>query len=200
MSSAEQPSARGVRPIVHLHQPDDVATALLVRAQWDDGMPYLRSVEVAGTVADLQQLVPADGICRLDQRDDHGARTLVVEAANTLTAISAGDGVTRLSVVGRDLPTVQGLVDTASATARRLVEEPEGSLRMGFWAYGDGFGRMSTRRVTAPTWAEASGNYTRRTAEASRRSCPCAGSTNAPDGSCCGTGSRAPARPPPSAR
>ena len=36
---------------------------------------------------------------------------------------------------------------------------------MGFWSYGDGFGQMSTRRVSAPTLADASGNYARQTAE-----------------------------------
>ena len=164
MSTADQPSASSLRPIVHLHQPDDVATALLVRAQWDDGMPYLRAVEVAGAVTDLRELVPDGGVCRLDQRDDSGARSLVVEADGSMTAITVGDGVTRLSVVGRDLATVQALLDGAAATARRLVVDPEGSLRMGFWAYADGYGRMSTRRVAAPTWAEAAGNYAGRTA------------------------------------
>ena len=165
MPTADQPHVSGLRPIVHLHQPDDVATALLVRAQWDDAMPYLRAVEVAGAVADLRQLVPDGATCRLDQRDDDGARTLAVETADTLTVVSAGDGVTRVNVAGRDLATVQALVDAAAATARRLVVDPAGSLRMGFWAYADGYGRMSTRRVTTPRWADAAGNYARRTAD-----------------------------------
>ncbi|MGY2129432.1 DUF5925 domain-containing protein [Blastococcus sp. SYSU DS0617] len=165
MSTPDQPPAGGLRPTVPLHQPDDVANALLIRAQWDDAMPYLRAVEVAGTVADLHRLVPDGATCRLDQRDDDGARTLALETADTLTVVTAGGGVTRVNVVGRDLTTVQALVESAAATARRLVREPEGSLRMGFWAYADGYGRMSTRRVTTPRWADAAANYAGRTAE-----------------------------------
>lgn len=165
MPTPEQPTTRGLQPTISLHQPDGVATALLLRAQWDDGMPFLRAVQVSGTVTDLGRLVPDGGTCRLDQRAADGERTLVVETADTLTRVDAGDGVTRVTVVGRDLATVQALVDAAAATARRLVVEPEGSLRMNFWAYADGYGRMSTRRVTAPRWADAAGNYARRTAE-----------------------------------
>lgn len=165
MPPADLPSDQGLRPIVHLHQPDDVATALLVRAQWDDGMPYLRTAEVPGTVDDPMRLLPEDASVRLDQRSDRGERTLVAGSAGTLTSLSVADGVTRVSVVGGDVVSVEALLTRISAAAHELVVEVEGSLRMGFWSYGDGFGQMSTRRVSAPTWAEASGNYARRTAD-----------------------------------
>lgn len=165
MPTADQPPTSGLRPTVPLHDPDRIGPALIVRAQWDDGMPYLRVAEIAGAVPDLREIVPDGAVCRLDQRDDEGTRTLAVETADTLTVVTAGDGVTRVNVVGRELATVEAMVDSAAATARRLVLEPEGSLRMSFWAYADGYGRMSTRRVTTPRWADAAGNYAHRTAE-----------------------------------
>jgi hypothetical protein len=69
-----------------------------------------------------------------------------------------------VTVVGADLSVVAALTERISVAARDLVVQPEGSLRMGFWSYADGYGQMSTRQVTAPAWAEASGNYARRTA------------------------------------
>lgn len=165
MSTADPPSDRGVRPVVHLHQADDLATALLVRAQWDDGMPYLRTAEVPGTIDDPQQLLPDGVVVRLDQQSDRGERTLVAGSPDRLISLAVADGVTRVSVVGTDLASVEALLTRISAAASERVVEVEGSLRMGFWSYGDGFGQMSTRRVSAPTWSEASGNYARRTAD-----------------------------------
>lgn len=168
-------SAHGVRPTVHLHQPGDVAEALLLRAQWDGGMPYLRAAEVPGTVDDVMRLVPEGAVVRLDQRVDRGERTLVVEYAGALSSISVADGVTRVSVVGTSMAPVEALVAQISAQIGELVVEPEGSLRMNFWSYGDGFGQMSTRRVSAPRWQDAAGNYARRTAHGLGALMPMAG-------------------------
>lgn len=164
MPHADQPPARAVQPTVHLHRPDDIATALLLRAQWDDGMPILRTAEVPGTVDELGLLLPEGAVVRLDQHVDRGERTLVGESEGTLTSISVADGVTRVSVVGTDLAAVEALAARIAARIGDLVVEPEGSLRMNFWSYGDGFGQMSTRRVSAPRWEDASGNYAGRTA------------------------------------
>jgi hypothetical protein len=160
------PSAYGVRPVVNLHQPSDVASALLFQAQWDGGMPYARSAEVPGSVDDLLGLLPDDdAVLRLDHQD-RGERTLVVELPGLLAQVSVSDGVTRVAVVGADPGATEALVQRISTAARELVVEPEDSLRMRFWSYGDGYGQMATRRVTAPAWSEASDNYARRTRQA----------------------------------
>jgi hypothetical protein len=158
------PSVRAVRPVVHLHQRSDVADALLLEAQWGGGMPFARSAEVPGPVDDLTRLLPDGATLRLDQQD-RSERTLVVETEDSLVLLAVAEGVTRVSAVGTDAAVVEAIIERTSKAARELVVEPEGSLRMGFWSYGDGFGQMSTRRVSAPAWADASGNYAHRTAE-----------------------------------
>jgi hypothetical protein len=158
------PPVRAVRPTVHLHLPSDVGGALLLEAQWDGGMPFARSAEVPGPVADLTRVLPDGATVRLDQQE-RSERTLVVETEDSLVLLAVEGGVTRVSAVGADLTAVETIVERISTAARDLVVEPEGSLRMGFWSYGDGFGQMSTRRVSAPAWADASGNYAHRTAQ-----------------------------------
>ncbi|TFV62317.1 UNVERIFIED_ORG: AAA family ATPase [Bacillus sp. AZ43] len=127
-------------------------------------MPYLRTAEVPGAVGDLTRVLPDGAALRLDQKD-RGERALLVELPDSLASITTEDGVTRVTVVGADVGGVDSLVERITAAARALVVEPAGSLRMSFWSYGDGFGQMSTRRVTAPSWSEASGNYAHRTGE-----------------------------------
>jgi hypothetical protein len=158
------PFVRAVRPTVHLYEPSDVADALLLEAQWGGGMPFARSAEVPGPVDDLTRLLPDGAAIRLDQQA-RSERTLVVETDGAFVLLAVAAGVTRVSVVGADLADVEAIVERISTAAGELVVEPEGSLRMGFWSYGDGFGQMSTRRVSAPTWADASGNYAHRTGE-----------------------------------
>jgi hypothetical protein len=147
-----------------MHDAADVATALLFQAQWDGGMPFSRTAEVPGTVDDPMQLLPEGLVLRVDH-GQRSERTLLAENTDLLARISQEDGVTYISVVGRELAGVEALVRQITAVARELVVEPEGSLRMNFWSYGEGFGQMSTRRVSAPSWAEATGNYAHRTRE-----------------------------------
>ncbi len=162
MSPHDPPSVRGVRATVHLYHPDDVVDGLLLEAQWAGGMPFLRTAEVPGSVDDPAQLLQG-GILRLDQRNRVN-RALVVEYPGALPAVTVADGMTRVSVVGAELDIVEGLVERVSTGARELVVQPKGSLRMAFWSYGDGVGQMSMRQVSAPAWADASGNYARNTA------------------------------------
>lgn len=154
-----------LQPSIWLDRLSEVGTAWLLRAQWDGGMPYLRSAEVPGAVDDPMQLVPDGASVRLDQQE-HGLRTLVVELPGLLAELAVGDGVTRISAVGAHLTAVEDLVQRIAATAGGLVVVPEGSLRMRFWSFQDGVGQMSSRQVSAPPWSEAAGNYARRTAEA----------------------------------
>ena len=108
----------------------------------------------------LQRACQSVRIIRLDQQA-RSERTLLVETGGAFVLLAVAAGVTRVSVVGADLADVEAIVERISAAAGELVVEPEGSLRMGFWSYGDGSGQMSTRRVSAPTWADARGNYVR---------------------------------------
>lgn len=136
--------------------------ALLMQAQWDGGMPFHRTGEVAGAVEDPLTLLPEGTALRLDHKDG-GTRSVVVSLPGLLAHVEVQHRVTRVHVVGTDLPAVEAMVKHVVAGAEQVTVAPEGEVRMAFWSLGDGGGQLSSRRVAAPSWAEVTANYTERT-------------------------------------
>ncbi|HEX2073819.1 MAG TPA: DUF5925 domain-containing protein [Geodermatophilus sp.] len=154
-----------LRPSIWLDRLGEISTALLLQAQWDGGMPYHRDGSVAGTVDDPLSLLPAGASVRLDQAMDDG-RTIVAAWPGLLAEVDVRHRVTSVRVVGTERGAVEALVEQLTTAVKAATRLPEGSVRMRFWSFQDGSVDMSTRKVTAPSWAEAAGNYARRTAAA----------------------------------
>ena len=163
----ESSSPDRLHPSIWLERLSEIPMALLLRAQWEGGMSYHRSVEVPGTVDDLLALLPEGADVRLDQQDRWG-RTVVAELPGLLAALDARKQMTSIDVVGSTLASVEQLVDGLAARVRAATVAPEGAVRMRFWSYRDGISDQSSRRVAAPSWAESERNYARRTADALR--------------------------------
>lgn len=140
----------------------DFANGMLLQAQWDGGMPYQRTGEVTGAVEDPVSLLPEDAILRLDRKGG-GSRTVVVALPGLLARVEVENRMTTVDVVGDDLSAVQALVDHVVAGAEKVPAAPEGEVQMAFWSCVNGGGSESSRRVSAPTWAEAAANYPGRT-------------------------------------
>lgn len=158
------PAPHVLVPRLSLDYLDDVATALMVQAQWTGAMPYHRADSVPGAVEDLAALVPEGAVVRVDQRFDHHA-SLCVELPGVLLELERRGNVTRVRAVGATATGVESVVASAIAAARTAVTVPEDTVRMRFWsASKDGDGSMSSREVTAPAWSEVAGNYAARTA------------------------------------
>lgn len=140
----------------------DLGTGLLVQAQWDGALPYHRTGEVTGVVENPLSLLPEGGVLRLDQKDGN-TRTVVTALAGLLAKVEVRNRVTSVDVVGAELAAVEALVAHLVAGAEKVTQAPEGEVQMAFWSFSDGSGDLSSRRVTAPTWADAAGNYASRT-------------------------------------
>lgn len=164
-SSQHGPLGSGIAPTLSISGLDEVGEALLVRAQWERGLRFLRTNQAPGTVADPLALLPEDVDVLLDQRLRFG-RTLVVETGGLLAEIVVRHGVTRISVAGADLAPVESLVERLLARANQLMEPPPGTVAMRFWSFTNQLADMSTRRVSTPSWEECSRNYPGRTRDA----------------------------------
>ncbi len=143
----------------------DFGSGMLVQAQWDGGMPYQRSGEVAGGVDDPLSLLPEGAVLRLDRKDGN-ARVIVTALPGLLAKVEVQNRVTTVDVVGSDLSAVEALMKSVVARAEALTEAPEGDVRMAFWSFSGGGGVLSSRRITAPTWSDAAANYAERTKNA----------------------------------
>ena len=155
-------SPDGLRPGIWLSFPNEVGTALLIRAAWE-GMRFHRDASVAGTVEEPASLLPEGAEIRLDQRIDSD-RTIVAAWAGVLARIEVRSRVTAFDVVGADLGEVERALERLRTAAALASALPDGSVRMRFWSYRGDEGDMSTRRVETPAWAEVAGNYAGRTA------------------------------------
>jgi hypothetical protein len=151
-----------VRPSIWLDRLGELSTGMLLQAQWEGGMPYHRTGEVAGAVDDPLALLPEGAVVRLDQQDGND-RTVVTALPGLLVRVEVQNRVTTVDVVGSELSAVEGLVKRLIAGAQVATVAPEGQVRMGFWSFRDGAGDRSSRRIAAPTWDDAAGNYARRT-------------------------------------
>ncbi|WP_347057351.1 DUF5925 domain-containing protein [Blastococcus sp. HT6-30] len=140
----------------------DFASGMLVQAQWDGGMPYQRSGEVTGAVADPLPLLPDGAVLRLDRKDG-SSRTVVAALPGLLARLEVANRMTTVDVVGADLAAVEALVAQVVTGAEQVTAAPEGEVQMAFWSGGSNGGLESSRRVTAPSWAEAAVNYPERT-------------------------------------
>ena len=158
------PGRGPLHPAIWLDRLGEVSTGMLLQAQWEDGLPFLRSAEVAGAVPDLLPLVPPGGVLRLDQQDRH-ERTLVAALSGAVVRLSVAHRLTTIDVVGSDRGATDELLDRLVAEAERVTMAPEGQVAMNFWSFRDGAGERGSRRITAPTWADVAGNYARRTQE-----------------------------------
>ena len=140
----------------------DFGSGMLLQAQWDGGMPYQRTGEVAGGVEDPLSLLPESAELRLDRKDGT-TRVIVAALPGMLARVEVQNRVTTVDVVGSDLVAVEALVKSVVASAEAVTEAPEGEVRMAFWSYSAGGGVLSSRRITAPTWRDAAANYAKRT-------------------------------------
>ncbi|WP_346619202.1 DUF5925 domain-containing protein [Blastococcus montanus] len=143
----------------------DVGNGMLLQAQWHGGMPYQRTGEVTGAVEDPLPLLPDGAVLRLDRKDG-SSRTIVVALPGLLARLEVANRMTTVDVVGSDLAAVEALVAHVVAGAEQVTAAPEGEVRMSFWSGAPNGGLESSRRVTAPTWAEAAANYAGRTRQA----------------------------------
>ncbi|MFP5370143.1 MAG: DUF5925 domain-containing protein [Actinomycetes bacterium] len=143
----------------------DFGSGMLLQAQWDGGMPYQRSGEVAGAVDDPLSLLPEDAVLRLDRKDGN-ARVIVTALPGLLVKVEVQNRVTTVDVVCSDLSSYEALETSVVARAEAATEAPEGEVQMAFWSFGDGGGVLSSRRITAPTWRDAAANYAERTRNA----------------------------------
>ena len=153
-----------LRPGIWLDYLHEVATGLLLRAQWELGMRYHREARVPGTLIDPAALLPGGAELCLDQQDADGERRLVAAWPGLLVLVRVRRRVTYFTVVGTELTEVEGLLSTLSDTARAAAATPADSVRMRFWSFQHRSGDMSTRPVETPAWADITGNYSRRTA------------------------------------
>jgi hypothetical protein len=142
----------------------DLGTHMLLQAQWDGAMPYQRTEEVAGTVADPQALLPEGAVLRLDRKRGE-SRTIVAALPGFLVSLEVHSRVMTLDVIGSDLTGTEALLEGLVRDAKAAAVAPEGQVEMGFWSFRDGDGVQSSRQVEAPSWADTSGNYARRTHE-----------------------------------
>lgn len=153
-----------VLPGIWLDYLHEVATGLLLRAQWERGMRYHREARVAGALIDPMALLPDGAQLCLDQQDTDGERRLVAAWPGLLALVRMRRSVSYFTVVGTELAEVEGLLRTLTATARDAASPPADSVRMRFWSFQNRSGDMSTRPVETPSWADVAGNYARRTA------------------------------------
>lgn len=158
------PAAHPLRPALWVDR-FDLGHGMLVQAQWDGGLPYYRNGTVPGVVEDPLALVPEGAVLRLDQQDG-STRVVVTALPGLLMKIEVQNRVTRIDVAGADLTAVEALLAEVVAGAEEVTKAPDGEVQMAFWSFGDGSGTQSSRRISAPTWTEAAGNYAGRTREA----------------------------------
>ena len=142
----------------------DFPNGMLLKAQWDGGMPYQRAGEVTGAVADPVALLPAGAALRLDRKDGN-SRTVVVTLPGLLARVEVQNRMTTIDVVGSELSAVEALVAEVVDAAEKVTAAPEGEVQMAFWSRTNSGGSESSRRVTAPTWADSAANYAGRTRE-----------------------------------
>lgn len=165
MTTPRAADRAALQPMIWMDRLDEIGTALLLQAHWDDGMPFYRAGEVTGTVDDPLELLPPDGRLRLDQKED-GTRTIVAVWPGLLARVEVRRRVTEFGVVGSDVTAVERLAARLEAEARARTRLPDGSVRMRFWSFNDGAGELSSRLVEAPAWDDIAGNYACRTAAA----------------------------------
>jgi Domain of unknown function (DUF5925) len=123
----------------------DLAAQMVLQAQWDGTMPYQRSEEVAGTVADPQALLPEGAVLRLERETGSG-RTIVAALPGFLVNLDVHSRVMTLEVVGADLTGTEALLEGLVRDAKAPAVAPEGRVEMGFWSSRDGDGVQSSRQ------------------------------------------------------
>ncbi|MCZ2860020.1 DUF5925 domain-containing protein [Blastococcus sp. VKM Ac-2987] len=143
----------------------DLGNGMLLQAQWDSGMPFQRTGEVTGAVEDPLPLLPDGAVLRLDRKDG-SSRTVVAALPGLLVRLEVANRMTTVDAVGSDLAAVEALVAQVVAGAEQVTAAPEGEVRMAFWSGTANGGMESSRRVAAPSWAEAAVNYPGRTRQA----------------------------------
>jgi len=162
-AAATPPSARRLRVDVGLI--DQVGEAYVVQALASGTKPFHRCGKQPGAVADPASLMPADGVTVFDSLAE-GCRTIVVELPGTLILVTARREVTHVDVVGEDLETVTAHLDELLLALQQSVERHPDQVRMRLWSHRGDYAEMSTRQVSAPSWAEVADNYARPTADA----------------------------------
>jgi hypothetical protein len=156
------PSPDGLAPGIWLSFLSEIGNALLIRAQWS-GIRVHRDAQIPGAVEDAASLLPDGARIELDQITD-GTRTIVASWAGVLVRVEVHHAVTEIDVVGTDPTEVDRTIAELRSAAQAAATVPDGSVRMRFWAFRDGDGDMSTRRVETPAWAEIRHGYAERTA------------------------------------
>lgn len=142
----------------------EVGLGMLLQAQWAGGMPFHRVGEVLGAAADPLALLPDGATLRLDQKDG-SERTVVAALPGLLIRLDVEQQLTKVDVVGTELAPVEAVLTQLMDTITAAVAVPEGEVRVGFWSFRQRDAYHSSRRISAPSWAEAAANYSARTRE-----------------------------------
>ena len=150
-------------PRLGLDYLEDLGDKLMIQAQWTGAMPHLRTATVPGSVEDLLALLPEGARVLVDQ---HWPRTrnLTAELPGLLIGLELRHHVTNIRVVGTAVTAVESRLAQVTGAAEAAAAVPDGVVRMRFWSVRGDEPSMSSRKVSAPTWPEVSGNYAAATA------------------------------------